>query len=103
MNNYDSIFNSQPKQSDSKSFSSFNKEEWAASKKQEREQAYALIDETAEKVHKIAPVDAQTGPARRGDKVVTNSHLSMLDGRLKEIYALVSDYIAVTAKKNENK
>ena len=48
MNNYDSIFNSQPKQSDSKSFSSFNKEEWAASKKQEREQAYALIDETAE-------------------------------------------------------
>lgn len=62
-----------------------------------------LIDETAEKVHKIAPVDAQTGPARRGDKVVTNSHLSMLDGRLKEIYALVSDYIAVTAKKKREK
>lgn len=48
MSNYDDIFNSQPKQADTKSFSSFNKDEWAATKKQEREQAYALIDETAE-------------------------------------------------------
>ena len=62
-----------------------------------------LIDETVEKVHKISPVEAQTGPARRGDKVVVDAHLSMLDGRLKDIYALVSDYIAATANSNGNK
>ena len=48
MSNYDDIFNAKPRQEETKSFSSFNKDEWAAAKKQEREQAYALIDETAE-------------------------------------------------------
>ena len=48
MNNYDDIFNAKPKPEETKTFSSFNKDEWAAAKKQEREQAYAMIDETAE-------------------------------------------------------
>ena len=57
-----------------------------------------LIDEAAAKVHTLSPAEAQTGPARRGDAAVMNSHLSMLDGRLKEIYSLVSDYIGATAE-----
>ena len=49
MANYDDIFNaSQSVETDEKSYSSFDKEEWAAQKKQEREEAFALIDTTAE-------------------------------------------------------
>ena len=49
MANYDDIFNaSQSVEADEKSYSSFDKEEWAAQKKQEREDAFALIDTTAE-------------------------------------------------------
>ena len=45
MANYDDIFNaSQSVETDEKSYSSFDKEEWAAQKKQEREDAFALID-----------------------------------------------------------
>ena len=48
MANYDDIFNaSQSVETDEKSYSSFDKEEWAAQKKQEREDAFALIDTTA--------------------------------------------------------
>lgn len=40
MANYDDIFNaSQPKESEEKSFTPFDKDEWAAQKKQERENA----------------------------------------------------------------
>lgn len=49
MANFDDIFNaSQSVEADGNSFSSFDKEEWAAQKKQEREDAFAKIDETAE-------------------------------------------------------
>lgn len=49
MVNFDDIFNaSQSKETEDKSYSSFDKEEWAAQKKQEREDAFAKIDETAE-------------------------------------------------------
>lgn len=49
MANYDDIFNaSAQKGTEDKSFVSFNKEEWAAQKKQERESAFAMIDETAQ-------------------------------------------------------
>ena len=48
MANFDDIFNaSQSVKTEDKSYSSFDKEEWAAQKKQEREDAYAKIDETA--------------------------------------------------------
>lgn len=57
-----------------------------------------LLEETAEKVHHIHPFDAQTGPASRGDDTIMNAHMEMLDGRLKEIYALMSDYITSKRK-----
>ena len=51
MANYDDIFNaSAQKDTEDKSFISFNKEEWAAQKKQERESAFAMIDETAQRM-----------------------------------------------------
>ena len=37
-----------------------------------------LIDNTAAKVHKMKPADAQTGPAQRGDKAVMAHHLEVL-------------------------
>ena len=49
MANYDDIFNaSQSKENEEKSFTPFDKDEWAAQKKQERENAFAMIDETAQ-------------------------------------------------------
>ena len=56
-----------------------------------------LVDETAAKVHSLHPRDAQTGPARRGDAAVMNAHKAMLDGPLKNIYTMLSDYIAAEA------
>lgn len=51
MANYDDIFNATAqKGTEDKSFVSFNKEEWAAQKKQERESAFAMIDETAQRM-----------------------------------------------------
>lgn len=54
-----------------------------------------LIDETARKVHELAPRDAQTGPAVRYDENVISHHLSMLEGTpgLQEIYKLMSKSI----------
>ncbi len=52
-----------------------------------------LIDETVAKVHTMRPVEAQTGPARRGDTIVMAKHSEMLDGELKEIYNVLSKYI----------
>ena len=49
MANFDDIFVSQPQEeTEGQSFTSFDKDEWAAQKKQERENAFALIDETAQ-------------------------------------------------------
>lgn len=51
MANYDDIFNASAQEgTEDKSFVSFNKEEWAAQKKQERESAFAMIDETAQRM-----------------------------------------------------
>jgi len=54
-----------------------------------------LIDETARKVHELAPYDAQTGPAVRYDENVINHHLTMLEDtpELQEIYKLISKSI----------
>ena len=38
-----------------------------------------LIDNTAAKVHKMAPKDAQTGPAQRGDEAVMGHHVEVLE------------------------
>ena len=37
-----------------------------------------LIDQTAAKVHTIQPIDAQTGPAQRGDEMVMQKHMEIL-------------------------
>lgn len=51
MDNYDDIFVSQAAEKNtSKNFTPFNKEEWAVHKQQERSDAYALIDKTAEQM-----------------------------------------------------
>ncbi|WP_455496932.1 Rossmann-like and DUF2520 domain-containing protein [Coprobacter sp.] len=53
-----------------------------------------LIQETADKVTKMSPVAAQTGPAVRYDENVMDKQLFLLeDNRLKEIYKLLSKSI----------
>ncbi|MBQ0019284.1 MAG: DUF2520 domain-containing protein [Bacteroidales bacterium] len=56
-----------------------------------------LIDEAADKVHHLTPLDAQTGPAIRGDMLVMNRHADLLkDERMRKIYRLLSESIAKT-------
>lgn len=53
-----------------------------------------LIKETADKLEFLQPFDAQTGPARRDDKLTLNAHLSQLQAKNhKEIYTLLSNTI----------
>lgn len=54
-----------------------------------------LIDETAEKVHHLTPVSAQTGPAQRNDHNIMDNHLSMLNDEpeIAELYRLISKSI----------
>jgi predicted short-subunit dehydrogenase-like oxidoreductase (DUF2520 family) len=54
-----------------------------------------LIDETAEKVHHLAPWEAQTGPAVRYDENVMQKHLALLreTPNYEEIYKLMSKSI----------
>jgi predicted short-subunit dehydrogenase-like oxidoreductase (DUF2520 family) len=52
-----------------------------------------LIDETAAKIHSMAPRDAQTGPARRGDENVMSHHMQLLSDEQREIYRLLSEAI----------
>lgn len=55
---------------------------------------HPLIEETTKKAIAIGSQNAQTGPAKRGDKKTINRHLSLIkDDRLKEIYNLLSDSI----------
>ncbi|UNY97814.1 DUF2520 domain-containing protein [Zhouia spongiae] len=50
-----------------------------------------LIQETAQKVQIINPVNAQTGPARRNDEKTINSQLEQLNNKThKEIYELMT-------------
>jgi len=52
-----------------------------------------LIDETARKVHKLHPHDAQTGPAVRWDENVIEKQKALLDGKPKEVYEMMSEGI----------
>lgn len=54
-----------------------------------------LIDETARKVHELAPHDVQTGPAVRYDENVINAHLQMLadEPEMQKLYRLISENI----------
>lgn len=54
-----------------------------------------LVDETAQKVHELAPKDAQTGPAVRGDQNVLQMQANMLadNPAVKQIYEALSNNI----------
>lgn len=64
-----------------------------------------LIDETAAKVHAMAPRQAQTGPAVRADEAVMRAHMNLLpEGLMRQIYSLMSQSIqqcALDAKKTK--
>ncbi|MDO4229470.1 MAG: DUF2520 domain-containing protein [Capnocytophaga sp.] len=55
-----------------------------------------LLMETFEKLQKIAPFDAQTGPARRSDIQTIENHLKLLQGSKKEIYKNITNSILDT-------
>lgn len=52
-----------------------------------------LIDETARKVHRLTPQEAQTGPAVRYDKTIIEQQENLLTGDAKDIYRLMSTSI----------
>lgn len=52
-----------------------------------------LILETASKVTKMNPLEAQTGPAKRNDEGVLKSHLSQLNKDQQKIYSLLTQSI----------
>jgi predicted short-subunit dehydrogenase-like oxidoreductase (DUF2520 family) len=61
-----------------------------------------LVLETANKLRRMTPENAQTGPAIRYDKDVIDSHLAMLDDEdLREIYLKLSENIHKTAIKQK--
>lgn len=55
-----------------------------------------LLKETAHKLEANSPYDAQTGPARRNDQSVIETHLSHLHGVEHEIYELITKSIHKT-------
>lgn len=57
-----------------------------------------LIKETYKKIKDMSPYEAQTGPAKRGDNVVIEKHLELLDddSRLQQLYKLLSESIKRT-------
>lgn len=59
-----------------------------------------LILETATKIQTLAPIEAQTGPAKRKDTQTINKHLSLLtDENQKEIYKILTKSIIDNDKK----
>lgn len=52
-----------------------------------------LLEETLRKALANSPASSQTGPAARGDRKIIDAHLALLDGRYKELYAMLSDEI----------
>lgn len=59
-----------------------------------------LIEETTRKVKTMAPLDAQTGPAKRNDRKTIEKQISQLTGNQKEIYKIITQSIVETYKKN---
>ncbi|WP_276166530.1 Rossmann-like and DUF2520 domain-containing protein [Zobellia alginiliquefaciens] len=56
-----------------------------------------LIQETAEKIETLSPLEAQTGPAKRGDSNTISSHLEQLKNPdYKAVYELLSKSIEKT-------
>ncbi|MCB0807529.1 MAG: DUF2520 domain-containing protein [Bacteroidales bacterium] len=51
-----------------------------------------LIRETAEKVMKMEPSEAQTGPAKRNDEIIMHQHISLLEEN--EILSLLYEFMS---------
>ena len=62
-----------------------------------------LVDETARKVHELEPVEAQTGPAVRGDQNVMQMQANMLGAcpAVQHIYEALSNDIQRLADKHD--
>lgn len=52
-----------------------------------------LLKATLEKAERTSPAEGQTGPARRGDRQVMESHLNSLNAENAEIYKIISKSI----------
>ena len=53
-----------------------------------------LINETVNKIHKLDPSKAQTGPARRNDLSIMKMHENMLENKnIKLLYKTISEMI----------
>jgi predicted short-subunit dehydrogenase-like oxidoreductase (DUF2520 family) len=54
-----------------------------------------IIEQETEKIHRISPSEAQTGPGRRADMETINTHLKLLadDPEAERIYKSVTDRI----------
>ena len=53
-----------------------------------------LINETVNKIHKLDPIKAQTGPARRNDMNIMKMHENMLENEeIKSLYMVISKMI----------
>jgi len=55
-----------------------------------------LIQETAQKIMSLSPIEAQTGPAKRNDTKTIDKHLAMLTSNQQEIYTLLTKNIYKT-------
>lgn len=55
-----------------------------------------IILETANKMERMSPMEAQTGPARRNETHVIEKHVAELDPDKKEMYTLISRSIIKT-------
>lgn len=60
-----------------------------------------LLKETLSKLESMSAFEAQTGPARRGDKEVLRLHTQAQSGISKEMYQIISRSILETYKSNE--
>lgn len=61
-----------------------------------------LIEETFNKIKKGSMYETQTGPAKRGDLSVIQSHLKLLSESEKKVYQTITESILNTYKKQEN-
>ena len=53
-----------------------------------------LINETVDKIHKLDPIESQTGPARRNDQNIIEMHINMLENQEhRNLYKIISQMI----------
>ncbi|MDX8554757.1 DUF2520 domain-containing protein [Tenacibaculum sp. 1B UA] len=57
-----------------------------------------LVKETAQKITKLSPEAAQTGPAKRNDQKTIQNHLALLNAEQQEIYKLITKSIQKNGK-----